>query len=239
MLFRLLSRTRIEEYLKKDDRIILPVGSTEQHGPYGLTGTDHLIAEKLAEKIAELTYTIAGPTLPFGMSIHHTEFKGVITLKPSTIIKVFEDIFWSLHKQGFKRILIINGHGGNRNTFGAMMSENLYKYRDMKVKFRSWWDGEGMRELIDEKFGDREGKHCSPSEISMTMYLYPEYVKKIKTEYKPIAERTIFECPELFREKFPDGIVGADPNLANAEHGKELFEKCAASFISEMNYWGT
>ncbi|MCP4725369.1 MAG: creatininase family protein [bacterium] len=238
MIYRLLSRTRLEEYLKKDDRIILPVGSTEQHGPYGLTGTDHLIAEKLAERIAELTFTIAGPTLPFGMSLHHTEFKGVLTLKPSTLFKVFEDIFWSLHKQGFKRIMIINGHGGNRNTFGALMSEYLYQYTDMKVKFRSWWDGQGIRELIDDKYGDREGKHCTPSEISLTMYLYPEYLKKTETAFNPLPERTVFEDPVQFKAKFPDGIVGADPNLATAEHGKEIFEKCAESFISEMNYWG-
>lgn len=227
----------MEDYLSKDDLIILPVGSTEQHGPFGLLGTDHLLSEKIAEKVSELTKTIAGPTLPYGMSIHHSEFKGVMTIKTTTIMAVFRDIFWSLDKQGFRRILILNGHGGNRNPFRAMMSELLNDFPELEVKFRCWWEGEGVTELIREKFGEQEGHHSSPSELSMTMYLFPNDVKKTKTEYRRMIERPVFETAKLFKEHFPDGIVGSNANLATNEHGKQLFKKCVEAMVKEINNW--
>lgn len=237
MLYRLISRTELEEYLTNDDRIILPVGSTEQHGPFGLLGTDHLLSEAIAEVVAEKSGTIAGPTLPYGMSIHHTEFPGVITLKPTTLTTIFRDVFWSLENQGFRRILILNGHGGNRNTFGTLMSELLNDFNSLKVKFRSWWEGEGVTELIKEKFGEQEGHHSSPSELSMTMHLFPDKVKKVKTQYRPMIERPLFETARLFKKHFPDGIVGSNANLANASHGKQLFEKCTSAFAKEIENW--
>ena len=237
MIFRMMSRTELEDYLSKDDLIILPVGSTEQHGPFGLLGTDHLLSEKIAEKVSEITQTIAGPTLPYGMSIHHSEFKGVMTIKTTTIMAVFRDIFWSLDKQGFRRILILNGHGGNRNPFRAMMSELLNDFPELEVKFRCWWEGEGVTELIREKFGEQEGHHSSPSELSMTMYLFPNDVKKTKTEYRSMIERPVFETAKLFKEHFPDGIVGSNANLATNEHGKQLFKKCVEAMAKEINNW--
>ena len=227
----------MEDYLSKDDLIILPVGSTEQHGPFGLLGTDHLLSEKIAEKVSEITQTIAGPTLPYGMSIHHSEFKGVMTIKTTTIMAVFRDIFWSLDKQGFRRILILNGHGGNRNPFRAMMSELLNDFPELEVKFRCWWEGEGVTELIRKKFGEQEGHHSSPSELSMTMYLFPNDVKKTKTEYRSMIERPVFETAKLFKEHFPDGIVGSNANLATNEHGKQLFKKCVEAMAKEINNW--
>lgn len=237
MIYRLMNRTELEKYLSKDDRIILPVGSTEQHGPFGLLGTDHLLAEKISAKVSELTQTVAGPTLPYGMSIHHSEFKGVLTIKTTTIMAVFRDIFWSLDKQEFRRILILNGHGGNRNPFRAMMSELLNDFPKLEVKFRCWWEGEGVTELIREKFGEQEGHHSSPSELSMTMYLFPNDVKKTNTEYRPMIERPVFETAKLFKEHFPDGIVGSNANLATEEHGKQLFEKCVEAMVKEINNW--
>jgi len=81
MLFSLMSRSELEGYLENDDRIILPVGSTEQHGPFGMLGTDHLLSEKIAETVADRTNTIAGPTLPYGISIHHTIFENAKLFK--------------------------------------------------------------------------------------------------------------------------------------------------------------
>ena len=237
MIFRMMSRTELEDYLSKDDLIILPVGSTEQHGPFGLLGTDHLLSEKIAEKVSEITQTIAGPTLPYGMSIHHSEFKGVMTIKTTTIMAVFRDIFWSLDKQGFRRILILNGHGGNRNPFRAMMSELLNDFPELEVKFRCWWEGEGVTELIRKKFGEQEGHHSSPSELSMTMYLFPNDVKKTKTEYRCMIERPVFETAILFKEHFPDGIVGSNANLATNVHGKQLFKKCVEAMAKEIDNW--
>jgi len=235
MIFRLTSRTTVEHYLKRDNRILLPVGSTEQHGSFGLIGTDHLITEKIAEAVAEKTNTMVAPTIPFGMSVHHTAFKGCITIKPTAIIALFNDIFWSLNHQGFHRILILNGHGGNKNTYSAMMSELLNDYPDLKVKFRSWWEGEGVTEFIQKRYGIEEGHHCSPSELSIIMYLFPEYITKQRTKYRQMPERPVFETAARFKELFPDGIVGSNPNLANREDGEKLFNLCVTAFTKEMD----
>ncbi|MFQ6114134.1 MAG: creatininase family protein, partial [bacterium] len=109
MELRFLTWPDIEEYRARDDRIILPLGSTEQHGPRAVFGTDHLIPEAIAKEVAQRTDTVVAPTMAYGMSIHHMEFKGTVTLRPSTMIQLFRDLLWSFQQGGFKRVLILNG----------------------------------------------------------------------------------------------------------------------------------
>ena len=238
MQLKFMNWEDVEEYLKNDDRIIIPFGSTEQHGPRGVFGTDHLIADKIAVKVAEKTNTITIPVLSYGMSIHHLEFPGSISLKPSTVIKVLHDIIWSLEKGGFKRFFILNGHGGNRDTTRAALSEICNDIPDIKVKFKCWWEGEGVTEYIQELFGDREGHHSSPSEVSMTMYLYDNIIKDKTIEYKPVPEVNFnIASMQDFKKYFPNGVMGSDPNLASVEHGKNIFNKCVESISKEMDKW--
>ncbi|CAM9632889.1 unnamed protein product [Ascophyllum nodosum] len=93
--------------------IIVPVGATEQHGPNGLIGTDHMTAEAVARGLSEVTGALVAPSVNYGMSVHHSDFSGTVTLSPATFVGVVRDVSSSLVRSGFTHVLFINGHGGN------------------------------------------------------------------------------------------------------------------------------
>ena len=121
----------VEDYLRTSRGIIIPIGSTEQHGPNGLIGTDHLDAEFVARGVGDEIGCLVAPTLTIGMSQHHLGFAGSITLRPSTLIALVGDVVTSLTKHGFERFLFINGHGGNVATVTAAFDE-IYAASSMR-----------------------------------------------------------------------------------------------------------
>ena len=224
----------VEAYLEIDNRIILPIGSTEQHGPRAPLGTDHRIVHALARELSARTGVITAPTIPFGMSIHHMEFPGTLTLNPSTMILMLKDVLTSLDYHGFRSVLLLNGHGGNRGVLTAALSEITNSLRRLRVRFVCWWDTDGVREMIREMFGSQDGHHSTPSEISLMMHFYKDFVKDLQLGYHPMPERNHFSNPDNFRELFPDGIMGANPDLATPEHGRALAEKILSSLEIEL-----
>ena len=120
--------------------------STEQHGPNGLIGTDHLDAEFVAKGVGDAIGCLVAPTLTIGMSQHHMGFTGSITLRPSTMIALVGDVVTSLMKHGFERFLFINGHGGNFATMTAAFDEiyaasSIAAGRGDRRCAARWWAG--------------------------------------------------------------------------------------------------
>lgn len=111
-----------------DAVVVLPIGATEQHGPHLPVGTDALVAETIARRAAESAAVVSphevilAPTLPFGASAHHLAFGGTISLGTATLIAVLDDIVDSIEQQGGRRVLIVNGHGGNQGASRAVAS---------------------------------------------------------------------------------------------------------------------
>src|SRR5262249_7407935 len=136
----------VEAYLGRSRGIIVPIGSTEQHGPNGLVGTDAICAEVLAKGIGERSGAMVAPTIAVGMAQHHLAFTGSMTLRPSTLIAVVRDMVESLARHGFERFYFLNGHGGNIATVSAAFSE-IYAERSLrpgsnapslKCKLKNW-----------------------------------------------------------------------------------------------------
>jgi creatinine amidohydrolase len=137
----------VEEYLRGDDRAVLPLGCTEQHAYLSLS-TDSILAERLAVEAAEPLGIPVFPVLAYGITPYFRAFPGTITLRMDTYMSVVGDILDAIAEQGFKRILIVNGHGGNRPAQG-FIGEWIADHPEMRVKFHNWWNSTKVRAQVD------------------------------------------------------------------------------------------
>lgn len=239
MLLHLSTWPEVEDYLKTNSSIIIPIGSTEQHGPNGLIGTDAICAEKIAHGVGDKTRTLVAPTIGIGMAQHHMNFPGSMTLRPSTLIAMITDIICSLSHHGFKHLFFINGHGGNVPTVNAAFAEfyaqNNNKDRlEVYCKVINWWTITNVLQLAKTHFGAAEGGHATPSEVSLTWYAYPE--SQNQTRLSPtIAPSGSFYDATDFRNKFPDGRIGSNPALANKDIGKELYQAAVGGLSDKLH----
>jgi creatinine amidohydrolase len=129
--------TMVEEYLKRDDRAVLPLGSTEQHA-YLTLSVDSILAERLAVEAAEPLGIPVFPVLAYGIAPYFRAFPGTITLRVETYLSLLRDILDVMSEQGFKRILIVNGHGGNTPAQG-LIGEWMADHAGVRIKFHNWW----------------------------------------------------------------------------------------------------
>lgn len=129
--------SQVEERIKTDDRCILPIGSVEQHARLSL-GTDMILAEKVSLDAAAPLGVPVFPVVPYGLASSFADFPGTVSFSLRTYVGVIEDILDSLHHSGFRRILIVNGHGGNTPA-ATVVSEWLNRNREASVKMHDWW----------------------------------------------------------------------------------------------------
>src|SRR3989442_2000667 len=138
----------LETYLRRDDRALLPVGSCEQHGRHLSFATDYLIPTEIAMRVSARTGVPVTPTLCFGMSVHHMEFPGTLSLSPDTFMAVIRDLVESLYRHGFRRVLILNGHGGNIAPLTTALSTLADRHRDLRVKVGHWWQDPAVQAVV-------------------------------------------------------------------------------------------
>src|SRR5262245_20509502 len=131
---------QVEEYLARDDRIVIPVGSTEQHAYLSLA-VDVILAERVSVEGAEPLGIPVLPVMPFGVAPAFTAYPGTVSLRLETLVAVLTEALDSLYGQGFRRFLVVNGHGGN-----VPAQEPLVAWaagRDgARLRFHSWWASE-------------------------------------------------------------------------------------------------
>lgn len=230
----------IEAYLARSRTIVIPIGSTEQHGPMGLIGTDAMCAEAIARRAGELGGFLVGPVLPVGMAQSHLGFAGTLSLTPTTLIAVIRDVVASLDRHGFTDIWFLNGHGGNIATIQAAFAE-IHAARSgrsdgpvTQLTLASWFDLPGIRGLLREIYPVGHGSHATPSEVAITQFLYPHAVKSARLEPK-IAPDGGFSDAADFRRRYPDGRKGADSSLARPEDGERLLAAAANALCQLIN----
>ena len=148
---------QVEEYLKKDDRAVVPLGSTEQHAYLSLM-VDTLIPEKLAREAAEPLGIPVFPVMPYGICPYFSAFPGTVSLRVETYISVIQDVLDSLSRAGFRRIVLVNGHGGNAPA-SALAAEWMSDHPGHKVKTFNWWIAPKTLAKIREV--DPLGSHAS------------------------------------------------------------------------------
>lgn len=113
------------------------------------------------------------------MSLHHMAFPGTVSLRPETLIAVLRDCVTSLYAHGFRGFLFVNGHGGNSASGSAAMSTLAEELPDARMRWSSWWLDPEVAARGEALFGERNGSHASPSEVSLSMVAYPDAVQPI------------------------------------------------------------
>jgi len=245
MQLHLSSWPEIEAYLAKSKAILIPIGSTEQHGPNGLLGTDALCPEIIARRAGDEAGILVGPTFNVGQAQHHMAFTGTITLRPSTMIAAMLDWAQSLAHHGFERLYWFNGHGGNIATINAAFAEIYHGVTfgsdgkagsnrpPVRCMLRNWWELPGVGELCRQLFPVGEGSHATPSEVSVTYFGYPEAQKRVEMTPRIAPTGPIYDA-EDYRRRFPDGRIGSDPSQASVEAGAKIVAAAVKGVIAEF-----
>lgn len=208
---------------------LLPVGSCEQHGPHLALDTDAAIAQEIAHRLAsELgDDAVLCPTLTYGLSEHHLEFAGTLTLRPPTYLAVIGDVLESLAHHGLRRVLIVNGHGGNIDAL-RLAARSARRDRGMLVASFMW--ATIAADVAAATASSPAYGHACEVETSVALALIPERVRSDPIR-PPGPRRSVDELtdppratvdePVWLHEWSDDGALG-DPQKATAEAGHRL-----------------
>ncbi|HKM77255.1 MAG TPA: creatininase family protein [Candidatus Bathyarchaeia archaeon] len=242
-----LSWTQFDERLKttKNPKILLPIGSLEQHGPHLPLATDTIIANHISQAVSQKSEScFLMPSLVLGCSLEHMGFPGTISLQVETLTNTILDIAVSLRNSGLTKVFIINGHGGNRATIDSTLIKLKHAYPDMDVFSFTIID------LVKKKYGEirkstkRLVGHADEIETSMMMAIMPELVdmRKAVSEVPALSKAVSFEEDDLAKVSFgwratdltKSGILG-DPRTANPGKGKILIDYAVETIASIVN----
>ncbi|MEZ5842386.1 MAG: creatininase family protein [Hyphomicrobiaceae bacterium] len=198
-----MSWMQVEEYLRSDDRAILPIGSTEQHAHLSLC-VDKILAERVAIEAAAPLGVPVFPVLPYGLAPYFTAYPGTVSLRVETLIAVVRDVIASLDRSGFRRILVVNGHGGNQPV-AALAQELMVTRPHLAIKFHNWWNAPRTLAVVHEI--DSLGSHASWMEnfpwTRLANIALPD-------DRKPLVDlsRLRASSPEAVRALLGDGNFG-------------------------------
>lgn len=242
----------IAEYLKTDDIIIFPVGSTEQHGPAGPLGVDSYAAIMLAEDAAKKAGVLVTPPLWFGDSPHHLDFPGTISLRTETLVAVAKDVICSLARNGFKKIIAVNGHKGTNIAGLTTACRSLHQYELPDV----------LIALVDPMYlakgiahiKEAVEHHAGELEISQVWYKYPHLVKPEKLPGEQINLEPILspfvhkdlmgkggDSIEIFwnsreQKRFTPTGSFSDSSKASPEKGRRYHEYMVERLVEFINW---
>ncbi len=226
--------------LSETDTALVPVGSTEQHGPHLPLATDHIIAEGLARAAADRADVVCTPTVTVGVSPHHRQFHGTLSIDAPTFRDYMESLSRSLVYQGIDRLIYVNAHGGNvehLREVGRRLHDD-----DSAYAVEWMWD-ESIPELVDSLF-ERNGPHAGPKETSMVWYLADlvraDELEAARDDGCPDLEAVETERngARLYYDSIENAHNGAfgDPTDASAAKGERLFE-AATDQLVELAKW--
>src|SRR5207253_9002413 len=127
----------VEEYLRRDDRLVIPLGSIEQHAYLSL-GVDRILSERVAVEAAAPSGVLVLPSLPYGLTPYFAAYPGSPTLSVETYRALLRELLDSLYGQGFRRVLFVNGHGGNEPGQQELVAWQA-QHPDARVQWHNWW----------------------------------------------------------------------------------------------------
>jgi len=189
--------------------VVIPTGSTEQHGPHLPLGTDFLIAHDLARRVGERADVIVTPTLPVGYAEYHTAFPGTLSIHEDTLARVYMDVCEHLVRYGATHILVVNGHGGNMTAL-RQCGEELRKRR-VPMAIACWWQ---MSQVVNpEWLATGHGDYVETSAVLAVNASLVDLSMAHLPKNKDLTDRITLDTPEDARFKGGKLIV----NLTTAD----------------------
>lgn len=227
MRFEELNWMDVERYLEQDDRLILVTGACEQHGYLSLL-TDIKIPQAMADAASNQTGVLVAPPVNFGNSPYFREYPGTLSLQASTLNAVVEDIIRSAYHQGFRRILILNGHGGNKGL-NVHLNDVNNDMPGLKLNWYDWWTSHSV-EKVALKY-ELKPKHANWLEaFSFTI------VSELPAEPKlpPMVPSAIMDS-KTAREVYGDGSFGGEYLVSN-EIMTEMFNAAVEDILLMLKF---
>ena len=227
MQFKNHNWMQMEAYLKNDQRVILVLGACEQHGYLSLL-TDVQIPMTLAKAASHQSGVLIAPPLNFGCSPYFLDYPGTISLRLHTYLVVVEDILQSLYGSGFRKVLIVNGHGGN-TPVKTHLVELMNQLPDLEIHWYAWWTTQTVADIA-RKHG-LEPEHANWLEAfdyNMVADL-PHEPKAIPTRKPNILNKS------QTREEFKDGSFGGDYQADQAVMN-EIFNACLSDILDLLKF---
>jgi|AutmiccommuBRH23_1029490.scaffolds.fasta_scaffold03186_3 creatinine amidohydrolase len=213
----------VETYLKNDDRIMCVIGACEQHAYLSLL-TDTRIPLALADAAAQETGVLVAPVINYGISPYFLSYPGTISLRTTTLLDLVEDMITSLYKHGFRKILILNGHGGNDPVKGRL-NELLNKFSDLRIIWYSWWLSHSIENIAIEN--DIKPAHANWLEA----FPFTKVTEFPDKEKNPPHYQGLLSAEDT-RKVFLDGSFGG-PYEVDDSIMNEIFY---ASYLDILNY---
>ena len=237
-----LSAAALRALAERNAVVLLPVASTEQHGPHLPTGVDDFLCSAVCRRTATLlahdTPVVVAPTVWCGLADHHVAFGGTFTLSLATYHALLRDLCRSILAAGFRRIVIVNGHGGNISGLAALSVE-LTRELDAPIATTTYFTEAlaEMRAILEDQDGVM---HACEGETSMMLALTPELVDRARLPeaHGPAFDIAASLMPSLrrtvsFKELTASGVLG-DARRASAVKGEALLQACAQNLAARL-----
>lgn len=233
-----------EKIAAGNDVAIIPVGSTEQHGRHMPLGTDTMVATFIAEDAAEKTGCLVAPPIWYGWSPHHMVLPGTVTIRPEVLIELLYDVIDSLHRHGFKKMVVINGHRIVNIPWMQITAERAQRVLGTKVVL---FDPAYMSKEIVSKLHFGSVGHAEEIETSHMLYKLPDLVHLEKAENSPHHQTVLYSVDPAYtgdtlcyvpstleamqNQADVSGGTSGSPKESTPESGKIYHEHLVANLV--------
>jgi creatinine amidohydrolase len=231
-----MTEPQVAGYLGANDLVLIPTGSTEQHGPHAPLGTDVIIPREVCRRVAEVKNGLVAAPVTYGLAAGHKGFRGLAYLRPPTYLALIEDLVASFAEAGFRRIVFINGHYTNYPAINlACFNASHDLPEDVHAWALSYWDAL-PREEAEAYLSLKSGLHANVGETSAVMAVRPELVQlehavagwprlpKLKGPAMPMIFAYFETNVGSTYRALPRGVWG-DPTGSSAELGEAFYEQ--------------
>ncbi len=244
LLWEKLTVEELNECAQQDAIVLLPVGSVEQHGPHLPSGVDAFLCTeaccRTARLISQEQAVIVAPTIWHGLAEHHVRLGGTITLSLRTWHSLLEDVIGSIHRAGFRRVCVVNGHGGNMAALSALTTD-ITRSLQLPVATTSYWNlpqsSGAFADILETQHGVQ---HACEAETSMMLASYPDLVRTDKIPQSVGSQMSMLEAIgadlmiwNSFENIAPTGVLG-DAGKATKDKGERLLDTAATHLATAI-----